>query len=87
MTELLKIEFPCDYPIKIIGVSNTDFRETVVKIVRSHAPNLNDDSISERASRNGNYCAVNLSIIATGEPQLKALHKELMAVPLVKMVL
>ena len=87
MTESPSIEFPCDYPIKIIGVSDTVFRETVVEIVRAHAPNLDDDTISERASRNGRYCAVNLSIVATGEPQLKALHQDLMAQPLVKLVL
>ncbi|MFB3105632.1 MAG: DUF493 family protein, partial [Pseudomonadales bacterium] len=40
MTDSLKIEFPCEYPIKIIGVSDTVFRETVVEIVRLHAPNL-----------------------------------------------
>ena len=87
MADAPKIEFPCDYPIKIIGVSATVFRETVVDIVRSHAPNLDENKIHERASRNGNYCAVNLSIVATGESQLRALHQDLMALPLVKMVL
>ena len=87
MTESLKIEFPCDYPIKIIGVSNSVFRETVIEIVRSHVPDLDENTISERPSRHGNYCAVNLSIVAMGEPQLKALHEALIAQPLVKMVL
>ena len=86
MTESLKIEFPCDYPIKIIGVSDSVFRETVIDIVRLHAPDLDENTISERASKNGTYCAVNLSIVATGEPQLKALHQELIAEPLVKLV-
>ena len=44
MTDSLKIEFPCEYPIKIIGVSDTVFRETVVEIVRLHAPNLDEDT-------------------------------------------
>ena len=87
MTESLKIEFPCDYPIKIIGVSDSVFRDTVVEIVRLHAPNLDENTIRERASKNGTYCAVNLSIVATGESQLKALHRDLMAQSLVKMVL
>ncbi len=86
MTDSLKIEFPCEYPIKIIGVSDTIFRETVVEIVRLHAPNLDENTISERASKNGTYCAVNLSIVATGESQLQALHEDLMAQPFVKMV-
>jgi putative lipoic acid-binding regulatory protein len=87
VTDIPKIEFPCDYPIKIIGVNHHTLRETVVEIVRSHAPDLIDDSISLHDSREGKYRSVRLSITATGEPQLKALHQALLSEPLVKMVL
>lgn len=87
MTDAPKIEFPCDYPIKVIGINHHSLRETVVEIVRRHAPDLTEESISLRDSRAGTYRSVRLSIIATGEPQLKALHKALMAEPLVKLVI
>jgi putative lipoic acid-binding regulatory protein len=82
-----KIEFPCDYPIKVIGVNHRSLRATVVEIVRHHAPDLAEESISLRDSRAGRYCSVRMSITATGEPQLQALHQALLAEPLVKLVL
>jgi len=87
VTDAPKIEFPCDYPIKVIGVNHHTLRETVVEIVRRHAPDLAEESISLRDSRAGTYCSVRLSITATGEPQLKALHRALMAEPLIKLVI
>lgn len=87
MTDAPKIVFPCDYPIKVIGVNHHTLRTIVVDIVRHHAPDLADDSVSVRDSRAGNYCSVRLSICATGEPQLKALHRALLDEPLVKLVL
>jgi putative lipoic acid-binding regulatory protein len=40
-----------------------------------------------RDSRAGKYCSVRLSITATGEPQLRALHRALLEEPLVKLVI
>ena len=87
VTDIPKIEFPCDYPIKIIGVNHRTLREIVVEIVRAHAPELAEEDISLRDSREGKYCSVRLSIQATGEPQLKALHTALLKEPLVKLVI
>jgi putative lipoic acid-binding regulatory protein len=87
VTDTPKIEFPCDYPIKVIGVNHHTLRATVVAIVRNHAPELAEESVSLRDSRAGKYCSVRLSITATGEPQLRALHRELLDEPLVKLVL
>jgi putative lipoic acid-binding regulatory protein len=87
VTDTPKIEFPCDYPIKVIGVKHHALRARVVAIVRNHAPELAEESISLRDSRAGKYCSVRLSITATGEPQLRALHRELLDEPLVKLVL
>ncbi|MDH3641648.1 MAG: DUF493 domain-containing protein, partial [Gammaproteobacteria bacterium] len=86
-TDAPRIEFPCDYPIKVIGENHPTLRETVVEIVRLHAPDLADDAISCRDSRAGRYCSVRLSITATGEPQLRALHQALLEEPLVKLVI
>ena len=88
MSDRPVIEFPCDdYPIKVIGSSSDELRESVVRIVRSHDAEFSDETVEERASSQGTYTSVRLSIRATGEAQLKALHAELMANPLVKLVL
>lgn len=82
-----KIEFPCDYPIRIIGEGSEDFQAMVVSVVRTHAPDLDEATVSLRESRNGNYHSVTLTIRATGEPQLLAIFNDLKATGRVQMVL
>ena len=81
------IEFPCDYPIKIVGENQADFEASVVELTRRHAPEVSDDQVSVRASRRGRYASVTIVIRATGEPQLKRLHADLKRHPAVRLVL
>ena len=81
-----RIEFPCRYPIKIIGDVTESVTE-IITIVRRHAPEVTPDEVSTRHSRKGNFQSVRVTIVATGEPQLQALHQDLIALPGVRMVL
>ena len=85
--EAPKIEFPCDYGIKVIGDAAPDFKEFVVTVVERHAPGIKDEDVSVKDSREGRFCSVRLNIMATGESQLKALFEELKASGRVHMVL
>lgn len=88
MSDRPVIEFPCEnYPIKVIGNSSATLRRSVVRIVRTHDAWFSEETVEEQPSRKGTYTSVRLSIRATGETQLKALHADLMAHPLVKLVL
>ena len=82
-----QIEFPCDYPIKVIGDATQDSVAEILAVVRLHAPGVTPDQVNTRESRNGNYQSVRVRIVATGEEQLKALHRDLMALGSVRMVL
>lgn len=82
-----RIEFPCDYPIKIIGVNGRAFTETVVSLTREHAPEVGATDVRVRESRAGRYVSVTITIRATGEAQLRALHETLRSYPPVHMVL
>jgi uncharacterized protein len=82
-----KIEFPCDYPLKIIGFAAVDFREFVIEVVRLHAADLDVSRVEVIDSRNGRFQSVRLSILATGEPQLQAIFQDLKASGRVQMVL
>lgn len=82
-----KIEFPCDYVIKVIGHAAPDFTDYVVSVVEVHAPGIREEHISVTDSRNGRFTSVQLTIVATGEPQLKALFEDLKASGRVHMVL
>ena len=85
--ETPRIEFPCAYPVKIVGENRDDFAVAVVELTRLHAPEITDDDVRVRPSREGNYCAVTITIRATGEIQLRELHATLKAHPSVRLVL
>ena len=83
-----KIEFPCpDYPVKIIGVSDPGFRETVLNILLRYAPDFDATKMEITKSRNGNYESMTVWITATGPEQLSDLNTELRTSSLVKLVL
>jgi putative lipoic acid-binding regulatory protein len=82
-----RIEFPCDYPIKIVGENRDAFVATVVELTRRHAPEVAEQHVTTRASREGNYCSVTIVIRATGLAQLEALHHTLKSFAPVRLVL
>ncbi len=82
-----RIEFPCRYPIKVMGENREDFAAMVVQVGQRHAPDLDPEAVSERPSRNGRWLAVTLVIEARSEGQLRALHEDLKATGRVTLVL
>ncbi|GAB3285435.1 YbeD family protein [Parahaliea aestuarii] len=82
-----KIEFPCDYPIKVLGRDKPEFRPTVLAVFERHAPGFDSETIVVKGSSKGTFMSLTITITATGPEQLKALHEELMASGLVQMVI
>jgi putative lipoic acid-binding regulatory protein len=82
-----KIEFPCDYPIKVLGVSSDSFEGVILEVVERHAPGFDQQTIAAKASRNGTFTSITITITATGPEQLEALHQDLLATGHVKMVI
>jgi len=82
-----RIEFPCDYPIKVMGTASDAFQTEVLAIIHRHASPVPEHRITERASARGNYLSITVVIEATGEQQLEAIFRELMDQESVKIVL
>jgi putative lipoic acid-binding regulatory protein len=82
-----RIEFPCAYPIKIMGVATEVFTAEVVSVCKRHAPEVCDEHVTVRLSNKGNYAAITVLIEATGTEQLQNLFADLKATDSVKMVL
>ena len=85
-TETL-LEFPCDFPLKIMGATRDGFAQTVVEVVLRHVPDFDAARVEMRPSKAGNYLSLTCTIRATSQPQLDALYRELTAHPWVKIVL
>jgi putative lipoic acid-binding regulatory protein len=87
MSEETLLEFPVDFPIKIMGERRDDFAQTMVELVLRHAPDFRPETVEMRASRNGTYLSVTVVVRATSKAQLDALYREISAHPWVKMAL
>ena len=83
----VKIEFPCEYPIKVLGNNTSGFIEAVLAMCKRHAPELDESAATVKHSSEGRFVSVTVTIMATGEPQLKALYEDLKLNGDVKMVI
>lgn len=87
MSDDTLLEFPCDFPIKIMGTRSDDFAQTMVAIVQRHAPDFEAGTVEMRASSGGNYLSLTCTIRATSREQLDNLYRDLTGHPAVKVVL
>ena len=86
MTETL-LEFPCTFPLKIVGKAEDGFAQTVLEVVLRHAPDFDSASMEMRASREGRYLSLTCTVNAKSREQLDGLYRELSRHPMVTMVL
>ena len=87
MNEPSLIEYPCEFPVKIMGHTKAGFAQTVLEIVKRHAPDFNGATMEMRASKQGKYLSITCTINATSRAQLDALYGELCDHPMVVMAL
>ncbi|WP_411727633.1 YbeD family protein [Methyloglobulus sp.] len=87
MSEETLLEFPCQFAIKAMGRNNLEFDLLVIEIVRRHVPDLHEQSVTTRPSKDANYLAVTVMIQATSKQQLDAIYQDLSDHPQVLMAL
>ncbi len=81
------LEFPCDFPIKVMGASSPHFAETIGAAVRELAPDFDPASITQRKSAQSKYTALTVTVHAKSREQLDSIYLMLTSHPLVKIVL
>lgn len=81
------IEYPCDFPIKIMGKSQPGFAQAVAEVVTRHDPGFDGAKMEMRSSRKNNYLSFTCTVAATSREQLDALYQELCDHPMITMVL
>lgn len=79
--------FPCEYPLKVMGLSGTVFQATAFEIVGRHVPDLDASRVETRESKEGRYVSYTFRFTATDREQLDALYRELNDCELVRAVL
>ena len=87
MPEPSLIEYPLDFPVKIMGKNEPGFVNAIVEIVQRHAPDFNAESVELRRSKKSSYLSITCVILAESREQLDALYIDLNDYPGVVMVL
>jgi hypothetical protein len=80
-------DYPCDFPIKILGHTRAGFAQAMLEIVKRHAPDFDGSSMAMKSSKRGKYLSLTCVIRATSREQLDRLYRELCDHPMVVMVL
>lgn len=71
------LEFPCEFPLKVMGKDSEAFYEATRRIVERHVGPLADDHVTHRPSRGGRYVATTFVIRAQSQAQLDAIYQDL----------
>lgn len=81
------IEFPCDFPIKIIFKNEPRAQDAMLAIVRRHYPDFSEDALALKPSKNGTFASITAVVHAQDQASLDALYQELTKAPHIMMVL
>jgi len=81
------IEYPSDFPIKVMGAMHDAFAETIVEVVLQHDPTFHAGKVEMRPSTKGSYLSLTVTVRATSREQLDNLYRALSSHPMVKVVL
>lgn len=73
------LQFPCRFPIKIMGKEHPEFREHVIELISSHVGAITESDIVTRPSSNGNFTGLTVTISAESREQLDNIYLSLTA--------
>ena len=76
MTEESAIEFPCKFPIKMMGRNLPEFRITARALVEKYAGTVDDKAVQESLSRNERFVSITVTITATSQQQLDNIYQD-----------
>ena len=77
MAEDTLLEFPCDFPIKMMGAATDEFRSLALGIITKHFGVPDADKIEERPSSGGKFLGITVTVRAESKAQLDAAYTDL----------
>lgn len=81
------LEFPCDFPIKVMGETCDGFADAILAVVLHHAPDFDAATMEMRSSKGGRYLSLTCTVRATSQQQLDDLYRDITSHPMVVMAL
>jgi putative lipoic acid-binding regulatory protein len=81
------IDYPCDFPVKVIGQNHPEFVETMVRLAQGFDSEFGPHKVELRTSKTEKYLGITLIVRATSRAQLDGLYLALTGHPMVKVAL
>ena len=79
------LDFPCQFPFKVLGVAHPELTDQVIAVLQQHAPG--DYSPTLRPSAKGNYASLTVTVTAHSKEHLETMYVALGQLELVRVVL
>jgi putative lipoic acid-binding regulatory protein len=73
------LEFPCEFPIKMMGRNDSGFRELALEIIERHTGTIAPDAVRTQPSNAGNFVSITVTVMASSQLQLDDIYRELSA--------
>lgn len=86
-SEASLIEYPSDFPIKVMGPAHPDFAQTLTRVVQQFDPAFDPATVEMRPSKGGKYLGLTFTVRATSREQLDELYRALHKHDMVAIVL
>ncbi len=81
------IEYPSNFPIKVMGLNVDGFSDAIVQVARQFDPGFDAATLETRPSKGHKYLGLTITVLVTSREQLDELYRTLSTHPMVKMVL
>ena len=81
------IEFPCHFPIKVMGEVHDAFTSTVIEIIKQKNEKFDPTTIEMKGSSEGRYISLTCFVYVTSKPELDDIYRSLSSHPMIKVVL
>ncbi len=69
-------DFPCEYPVKVMGPNTATFAEEVVEVIKAHAPEVSSNSVHTKTSSSGKYQSVTVLVMALSKDHLLSIYTD-----------
>ncbi len=73
------IDFPCRFPIKVMGRDKSEFKAHVLQIISAHVDDIAADDIAIQPSRHGRFLSVTVTVEAQSQDHLDRIYRTLTA--------
>lgn len=81
------LQFPCAFPVKVMGLNTEEFFAVVHAVFERHLPSFDEVAIDRRLSSGDKYLSLTITFQAQSKEQLNEIYEELNALEQVLMTL